>query len=453
MKITGVEQHYILHSRWSGIKAKIDKINAKLRADHAPELNIQVSEPEFRKTGRDGNGDIMSMVKVDISRVVDAPIGRIELLAETKVDIHKIAQNKEIELLAETTIDPDTDLMLHTTYTTLTQEEEQLITGHRKDACFCDHCQTSRPRIYIYTVRTQEGIIRVGSGCLETFSGFKMQNWQKAYASALKLLDEAQSISFTDAPLHAVVPVQLLLCEAIETIDSRGYRSGYAGEISTGMEAFEDLRIKLIDANSMTLQYPQATLDKAKKVTDFIIDSELTPEKRVSDYYRNLRLLMNYGHATVRQAGLLASSVIALAKEEAQEAERKKSAGLANELFGKEGDKVILKNLRIDDVYPRPSKYGGVSTRISMYDEENRLFVWEASGEKDCKVGDIVNVAGTMKEPQKFYSHKHGKDMLKNVITRCTFHTLEELEELAKKPAPKTKRVKKAVQDEEPTPF
>jgi hypothetical protein len=87
-----------------------------------------------------------------------------------------------------------------------------------------------------------------------------------------------------------------------------------------------------------------------------------------------------------------------------------------------------------------------------MYDEENRLFVWEASGLKDIKVGETVNVAGTMKAPDKFYSQKHGKEMVKNVITRCTFHTLEELEELAKKPAPKAKKAKAAL-EESPAPF
>jgi hypothetical protein len=453
MKITGVEQHYILQSRWPSIKAKIDKINARLKADHAPELNIQVSDPEFRKSGKDGSGDMMSLVKVDISRVVDAPIGKVELLAETKVDL-KLLKNP-IDLLAKTTIDVDSELMLHTTYTKLSTEEEEHITGARKDPCFCDHCQTDRPRIYIYTVRTDEGIKRVGSGCLETFSGFKMQNWQKAYASALKLLDDAQQISFSDAPLHVVVPVDLLLCEAIETIQARGYRSGYAGEISTGMEAFEELRLKLIASDTLDIPYPQATREKAKVVKDFIIDSELDPAKKVNDYYRNLRLLMNFGYATVRQAGLLTSGVISQEKEAARLAEIAAKSVLGNEKFGACGDKVLLKNLRVDYVEPKETIHG-MSTRITMYDDANRMFFWQASGVKDIKKGEIVNLAGTLKEPQEFYSPRLEKQMVKNVLTRCTFHTLEEIEELANKPAPKAKvkRTKVLSQESaEPAPF
>ena len=457
MKITGVEQHYILQSRWPAIKAKIDKINARLKAEHAPELNIQVSEPEFRKSGADKIGGLMSVVRVDISRVVDAPIGKVELLAETKVDL-KLLKNpikNPIELLARTTVDADSELMLHTTYTTLSSEEEELITGSRKDPCFCDHCQTDRPRIYIYTVRTDEGIKRVGSGCLETFSGFKMQNWQKAYASVNKLLDDAQEISFSDAPLHVVVPVDLLLCEAIETIQARGYRSGYAGEISTGVEAFEELRLKLIASETLDIPYPEATRAKAKEVKDFIIDSELNPAKRANDYYRNLRLLLSFGYATVRQAGLLTSGVISQEKEAAQELERKKHAGVANEFYGKAGDKVLLKNLVVDDVYPSFGKFGP-KTKVTMYDEQKRMFVWEASGHKDIEKGSIVNVAGILKEPETFYSGKLAKEMCKNVIKNCTFHTLEEIEELANKPAPKArvKRTKAAPElSESPAPF
>jgi hypothetical protein len=457
MKITGVEQHYILQSRWPAIKAKIDKINARLLAEHAPELNIQVSEPEFRKSGSNKVGGIMSVVRVDISRVVDAPIGKIELLAETKVDLKMLKNpiSSPIELLARTTVDADSELMLHTTYTTLSNEEEELITGSRKDPCFCDHCQTDRPRIYIYTVRTDEGIKRVGSGCLETFSGFKMQNWQKAYASVNKLLDDAQVISFSEAPLHVVVPVDLLLCEAIETIQARGYSSGYSGEISTGMEAFEELRLKLIESDTLDIPYPEATRAKAKLVKDFIIDSELSPATRANDYYRNLRLLLNFGYATVRQAGLLTSGVISQEKEAERLKEIAKKSVLGNEQFGAEGDKVLLKNLRVDDVYPKETQYGWV-TKITMYDEENRMFFWQASGQKDIKKGEIVNLAGTLKEPERYYSNKYEKDMVKNVLTRCTFHTLEEIEELAKKPAPKAKakRAKStSQQSHSPAPF
>lgn len=431
MRNRDFDHHYILQDRMPTLQSKIDKLNEKLKAAGAPLITLKLGEPEVRRIDPEGNGDYMPVRRVEVSREVLAPIGRIELLAATKID-------------------PTTQFMEHRTFTKLTRAEDEKVRSPIAP-CFCDHCETNRLRIYIYTLKTPEGVSRVGSGCLDSFAGFSMSKWQEAYKAAVKTVEEIEAITFTDAQEHTVIPVDLFLREAVVQIEANGYRNGYSGGYHTGGETFTVLRAKLKEIEDGEIEYSPQTVKKADEIKAFIISSQLNPVKRADDYYSNLRALLDFGHLTHRQAGLLASSVISHEKEMRQVQEQAKMAGVANAFYGSPKDKVKLKNLKVDGVYPKDGQWGP-KTEIVMYDEQGHMFKWNATGLFDLKKGQTVHLTGTLAKHENWTSHKLGKEMFQNTVSHCKFHSLEEIEALIVTPV-KVKKPRKARElDDSPSP-
>jgi hypothetical protein len=124
-----------------------------------------------------------------------------------------------------------------------------------------------------------------------------------------------------------------------------------------------------------------------------------------------------------------------------------KGTNLANEHFGTEGERIPLKNLQVASAYADEGRYGW-QTKITFYDEKNRLFEWNAAGRIDLKAGETVHLVGTLGKHETFESKKYEKIMYKNTLKRCKFHSLEEIDEIIEKGKnPKPKRRAK-----EPTP-
>lgn len=431
MRNRDFDHYFILQDRMPTLQAKIDRLNEKLRSAGAPLIVLKVGAPEVRRTDLANNGDYMKVSKVEISREVLAPIGKIELLAATKID-------------------PTTQFMEHRTFTKLTRAEDEKVRSPVAP-CFCDHCETNRLRIYIYTLKTPEGVSRVGSGCLDSFAGFSMSKWQESYRAAIKAAEEIEEITFTAAEEHAVIPVDLFLREAVSQIEANGYKNGYSGGFHTGNETFTALRFKLKELEDGELSFTPETVKRANEVKKFIIDSQANPAKRVDDYYSNLRALVDFGYLTHRQSGLLASSVISYDKEFKLAQEQAKKAGMANEFYGQPKDKLLLKNLTVEGAYPKDTQWG-TQTEIVMYDQENRLFKWKATGYFELKQGQTVHLSGTLSQHRQYTSNKYNKEMFENTVTRCKFHTLEEIDELLAAPVKVKKPRKKVELDDSPSP-
>lgn len=431
MRNRDFDHYFILKDRMPTLQAKIDKLNEKLLAAGAPPIILKIGTPEVRRTDAAESGDYMSVQKVEISREVFAPIGKIELLAATKID-------------------PTTQFMEHRTFTKLTRAEDEKVRSPVAP-CFCDHCETNRLRIYIYTVKTAEGVSRIGSGCLDSFAGFSMSKWQEAYKAAIKATEEVEAITFTDAEAHVVIPVDQFLKEAVDQIEANGYRNGYSGGYHTGAETFRALRLKLKELEDGALTYSPQTEKRANDVKAFIIDSQMNPAKRVDDYYSNLRALLDFGHLTHRQAGLLSSAIITYDKEFKLAQEQAQKAGIGNAFFGQPKDKLLLKNLTVDGAYQKDGDWGA-KTEIVLHDQQGNLFKWVATGLIDLEKGQTVHLSGTLKEHRQYTSNKYNKEMFENRITRCTFHTLEEIEALIAAPVKVKKPRKAKALDDAPSP-
>lgn len=151
MQIKNNEERYVLQSRLPLLQHRIDAINEKLEAAKAPKIEILVSGPFIQRIQFGLYSRMMPVVKVELSRELNGPKG-------------------EVKMLALSTVDKKTQWMEHKTFTKLTPEQDVQV-RLTDTPCLCDHCGTNRIRIYMYTLQTQEGIKRVGSGCVDDLPG------------------------------------------------------------------------------------------------------------------------------------------------------------------------------------------------------------------------------------------------------------------------------------------
>lgn len=424
MRLKENEERFILESALPLLRAKIDKINEKLQTAKVPLISMTAGEPHIRKfrSGMFFGG--LPVVKVELSRAVTAPIGEVKVLALTKVD------NK-------------TEFMEHKTFTKLTPEQDEKI-RLPEAPCLCEHCNRNQPRVYIYTLETPDGVKRVGSGCVEGYTGFNFKIWQAAYEKAVEAVDKYVEIDFAAVQAHSVLPVDAFMCEVALQTEKFGYQTRADHGISTGQESFSELTLKLDALEAGEYSYPREIIELVEKVKDFFRETEFDVAKRDIDYYANLRALMQFGHLTTRQASLLGSTIVHYQSQMAKKATVKAGQELGNEFFGTVKDRIPLKNLKVDSVWTDHGQFG-LTTKITMFDDKNRMFVWKASGGFDVKSGDVVHLVGTIAKHETWYSKKLGKDMHENSLQRCKFHTLEEIDELISAAnSPKAKRKAKA---------
>lgn len=421
MQLKEKEDRYILESALPHLRAKIDKINERLSSAKVPLIEMTVGEPHTRRFQSGMFSGSLPVVKVELSRAVGSTLGEVKVLALSKID------NK-------------TEFMEHKTFTKLTPEQDEKI-RMPEAPCLCEHCNKNQRRVYIFSLETPEGIKRVGSGCVESYTGFDFKTWHSALEKAVEALDKYVEVDFNTLQAHTVLPVDPFMCEVVQQIAEHGYMTKADHGISTGQVSFTELSQNLDAFDAGEYTYPQETIDRVEKVKDFFYATEYDPATRDIDYYSNLRALMQFGHLSRMQASLLGSAVVHYNSQMAKKATVKAGQELGNEFFGTVKDRIPLKNLRVDNVWPDYGLYG-LTTKITMYDDKNRMFVWKASGGVDVKAGDIVHLVGTISKHETWYYKKLDKDMHENSLQRCKFHTLEEIDELIKaanSPAPKRK--------------
>lgn len=418
------EDRYVLESALPLLRTKIDKINEKLKTSKAPFIEMAVGEPHVRQFRSGFIFGSLPVVKVELSRAVNSPVGEVKVLALTKVDL-------------------DTEFMEHKTFVKLTPEQDIQI-RMAQASCLCDHCGVNRRRVYIYSLDTPDGLKRVGSNCTEDFTGFNFKTWQAAYEKAVEAVDKYVEIDFSAVQANSVLPVDAFMCEAVLQIQKYGYQTRADHGVSTGQESFAALNLKFDSIESGEYAYPPDVVRLVENVKDFFRTTEYDLAKRDVDYYSNMRSLMQFGHLTTRQASLLGSTIAHYQGQMAKKVTVKAGQELGNEFFGTVKARIPLKNLKVDNVWAEHGQFG-LTTKITMYDDKNRMFVWKASGGFDVKAGDVVHLVGTIAKHETWHSKKLGKDMLENSLQRCKFHTLEEIDELiSAAKTPKTKRKSKS---------
>jgi hypothetical protein len=409
--------------------AHVSRLNDKLKANGAPILEYECSNTSIL---RYPDGNLYPVIQVSLKRNLDAPVGQVELISMSKVNLV-------------------TEVMSHKTYRDLTKQE-RLAVEHPAGACLCDHCETVRPRVYMYTLKTHEGIKRVGSGCLDKYTGLDYKRWIDAYQNATNEIDKLREMDFTEAVHHAVHPASTFLCEAIELIESTGFKPKSYGASCTGHIAFENLIAKSSDLNETIAEYSHQVSAKAREVLDFLLETEFDPKRSGSDYHNNMKLVAEFGYLTRDQAPLLASSVVAYHEHEIQKQKSLEQSHIGRLHIGASAEKVILEDLTVEYVQRREGRYGE-STELRFLDQSGNLIKWKASGRKDLVAGEKINLKGTVADHEEWYSSKYSKLVACTKLKNCKILSDVDLKKAKETPEKKKRRTAMKLGEMENSPF
>lgn len=432
--LTHISKH-ILASKLPTLLERIEKINEKMKAAGAP--SIEITHDGMSIKGNDIHGIAgtrLPMVRVSLKRAVDAPSGEIRLLGKTTVDA--------------------TRFMTHKSFVELNKEQRQFF-DNPPHPCHCDHCQTDRPRVNIFVFETPTGLSRVGSSCADDFAGLKIEKWSQGFQESIKAMDEFSEITLSEAMTQSAIKVDDFIKEAVVIIGSLGYFSvkDY-GSHNSGWAVYDSILAKSEQDGFVKIDCTPDQIEKAHKVMQYIEGSVNRENDRNSDYFVNLRNLLDFGHLSRKQSTLLASAVRSLDIYEEKLARATTFSGLGNAFVGDLKARTLFKGLTIDAFYYKDGEFG-TSTKIHFLDDNKNLIVWKRAGYCEPEIGEKVDLLGTVTGHNRWYSRQYQKEVLETRLTRCVEMTPEEVikheQKEEKKAARAAKKAERAERDSTPS--
>lgn len=430
----------VLSDKIELLQERIGKINDRLRLAGAPVIEMEVAAPRITNAEEHGYAGVtMTTSAVTLKRSIDTPNGNIELLGKTTV----FPNQAKLE-------------MSHQFFKKLDNDQVSFF-ENPPHPCHCDHCNTQRNRSTLFVFNTDAGLFRVGSGCADEFAGLQkshMKRWTQSFEDAVKVLDELSNISLVEAQSQNVVLIDDFLNEAVLVVSSMGYFSATEyGSNNTGAITFESVMNKSDDYGVVDFEYPPEVKEKAIAVKNYVMASEYRQDDRNVDYFVNLRHIINNGCVSRRSASKMASAVIAFEKHERNVKKADKFKEYCNNFVGKEKERLVFKDLKVEACFPGSSELYGNYVKIHMLDSKNNLIIWKRSGDEGLEEGTTVNLLGTVASYSKWFSKFYGKEVCETRINRCKELTKEEVLVLEEKEQKKAARLaKKQGLEESPSP-
>lgn len=398
----------IPENRIERMREKVNKINERLVKNKLSPVIAEFGEVAINK------------IKTTTGNFVDIKSSILKIHRET-LDKH----NRPLAVVAHTSLNQVTDVMSHTFYGEVTALEAQQI-NTPDDRKKCDHCNTSRPRINIYTIRNDEGFMRVGSGCMKdvAFDGF--DKWIKAVDAIKDAAEAASTINLLDIEGMALVRVDDYLKAAVEHLEENEYEPDRIHGVGSAFLVFSEQLAESDLPAGQRKQYAPEIIAKANAITTHYKTYRSRPEDAANSFMINVNNLLDDGWLTVSLARKIMGAVAGYKKYEARLKQQLASAHVGAKHYGAVKEKFVARGLHVDYV---DESYGqfGLTTLIKMSNAEGLLFQYRKTGETDIAKGDVVNLAGTVKKQSSWYSGFHGKDVKVTEVTRCTFPTDEEL--------------------------
>jgi hypothetical protein len=302
----------------------------------------------------------------------------------------------------------------------------------------CDHCGLVRNRIDTFVVKHLEsGALRqVGRNCLGDFLGSQDPETLALRAQWLvEARDACESEGFGDgAGLTDTFATDAFLRYVYAAIKTVGWTSRTAAREDWSKRATADLVLHEPSAackadaphydhcadcrtlHSDAFRQRAASDACAAEVADALAwVASFADRDSLSDYEHNLLVACRSGVMTNRQAGLVASVIVAFAKHQEREVERARKAAQpkGTKHLGVEGKRgtftlTVVGQREIEGHY-------GVTTVINFRDADNNLAVWFASGEFDDLRGQTLSVTGRVDVHQEYNGEPQTK------LSRCKF--------------------------------
>ena len=334
-------------------------------------------------------------------------------------------------------------------------EDAVLAQKWRKAAPWCDHCRTIRRRLDTFLVEKLDNrsILQIGRNCLADFLGgstgaqaLEMANLERDCMGALE--DEE---GFGGSSDRGYLCLSSYLTWVAASIRVDGWLSRTAARDREMASSTADCAMTLEVGKGETASKERARVKKAlyekhgdegwktcEDETAAALEWTRTsiPEDTTSDYLWNLRVACASSVVPDRAYGIAASCIAAYRREKEREIERgKQMDSIANEWFGKVGDKIGRKLSSADrakGASALPEIVGivsrimstegnyGARTMIKVQADSGHLLVWWASGTApSVNVGDRVSLSGTISKCNEYKGVKETQ-ITRGVLTRAT---------------------------------
>jgi hypothetical protein len=133
----------------------------------------------------------------------------------------------------------------------------------------------------------------------------------------------------------------------------------------------------------------------------------------LSDYHHNLRVAIAVGYVEPRNAGIVASALVAYKREREEEIKRQKKAARGPGChIGQIGKRLTFSHLLVVRTRSLDGDWGS-KTVVALEDEQGNDLVWFATGCKAYEPGDVLTGKGTVKDHEQYQGRPQ------TVLTRC----------------------------------
>ena len=294
----------------------------------------------------------------------------------------------------------------------------------------CDHCQTKRARKDTFVLQRPDGsLVQIGRNCLADYLRTgdvetALRMWSLLGAVVGLLAGEDHEGGWGGGG-YGHIGATTFLATVIQVIRISGWVSRSqarqaAEQCEEGVVPTSDHAMFAVGPCPMhptaaamwrEFQPDTSAVEEAAAVVEWAQDLGERPE--LNDYLSNLRVACSLGYVTERNAGLVASAVMACRRETEANVQRTLRASTPGRHVGEIGKRLEL-SLTVLRVNYTEGQYG-ITTIVGMVDSEGNDYTWFASGTKQYKAGDVLVGKGTIK------AHKSYQDRPQTILTRCAF--------------------------------
>lgn len=307
-------------------------------------------------------------------------------------------------------------------------EHTHVIPESYRHGCVCDHCQITRQRNMTYVLVKDSSTKRVGSTCLESFTGFSPDEMLARLSDIQRIDADMSELEFgCSGRGERLWGIENFMARTCAIIAQHGYVSK-----SKAMDEFSGLNptVLLVMSGEFRCEIKPADVELAKKVIEWASSVDTTG----NDYLWNIHCIAKSRHVTERTSGY-ATSMVSAYKRATEIAEN------TSVHVGIVGERSVFTALTLNRIIPIESFQYGTSYLLCFTDANGNKVTWKASNMPHNPVtnsrlrdGEIVNMFGTVKE------HSEYKGVKQTALSRCEVLTEDKLCTLLAKSAKKSRK-------------
>lgn len=288
------------------------------------------------------------------------------------------------------------------------------IDAYRDADADCDHCNVSRKRNDTFLVyEGNSGTVRqIGRTCLQDFLGGKdphaMVALADAYVACVKAVQGARDIELELADLAEFLVYTAASIRLHGWISKGKCRDNQIPTASDAEACLWDWTGKHTNGKPV-----QADIDLAMAALEFVTADLESKGSARNSYQQNLHVIITNGTVGTRHAGFAASIIPYFTRAQGEQAERVDYAAraAASQHVGQ-----VKERMTFRATVERRSSFDGRFGLTYIYKfrtTEGNALTWFASSSQDCKVGDEIDLTGTVKKHDDF------KGEAQTILTRC----------------------------------